>query len=102
MAHAEHYAASKAAVDAVVRGLAVELARYGVTANAILPGQIATEINEAKRATGDFTEKSIARIPMRRFGEPAEFAGIAVYLMSKASSYHTADTIVIDGGRTAA
>ena len=41
------------------------------------------------------------RIPMRRFGEPTDFGGIAVYLMSKASSYHTADCFVIDGGYTA-
>jgi len=41
------------------------------------------------------------RIPVRRFGEPGDFGGIAAYLMSKASSYHTADTFVIDGGYTA-
>jgi NAD(P)-dependent dehydrogenase (short-subunit alcohol dehydrogenase family) len=41
------------------------------------------------------------RIPMRRFGEPSDFGGIAVYLMSQASSYHTADCFVIDGGYTA-
>ena len=41
------------------------------------------------------------RIPMRRFGEPTDFGGIAVYIMSKASSYHTADCFVIDGGYTA-
>jgi NAD(P)-dependent dehydrogenase (short-subunit alcohol dehydrogenase family) len=41
------------------------------------------------------------RIPVRRFGEASDFGGIAVYLMSKASSYHTADTFVIDGGYTA-
>jgi NAD(P)-dependent dehydrogenase (short-subunit alcohol dehydrogenase family) len=41
------------------------------------------------------------RIPMRRFGEPSDFGGIAVYLMSNASSYHTADCFVIDGGYTA-
>lgn len=102
MAQAEHYAASKAAVDTVVRSLAVELAGYRITVNSVLPGQIATEINQDRRANLKFVEQSIARIPMRRFGEPEEFAGIAVYLMSKASSYHTADTIVIDGGRTAA
>lgn len=41
------------------------------------------------------------RIPTRRFGEPSDFAGIAGYIMSKAASYHTADTVVIDGGYTA-
>ena len=41
------------------------------------------------------------RIPVRRFGEPSDFSGIAVYLMSTASSYHTADCLLIDGGYTA-
>ena len=40
------------------------------------------------------------RVPMRRWGEPADFAGIAIYLMSDASRYHTGDTLVIDGGYT--
>jgi NAD(P)-dependent dehydrogenase (short-subunit alcohol dehydrogenase family) len=48
-----------------------------------------------------FVGAVMPRIPMRRFGEPSDFGGIAVYLMSKASSYHTADCFVIDGGYTA-
>lgn len=47
-----------------------------------------------------FVGNVMPRIPMRRFGEPADFGGIAVYLMSQASSYHTGDMIVIDGGYT--
>src|SRR5882672_4626441 len=52
-------------------------------------------------ANDKFVANVMPRIPMRRFGEPADFGGIAVYLMSKASSYHTADCFVIDGGYTA-
>jgi hypothetical protein len=48
-----------------------------------------------------FVANVMPRIPTRRFGEPEDFGGIAVYLMSKASSYHTADCFVIDGGYTA-
>ena len=97
----EHYAGTKAAINALVRALGVELARHGVTANAILPGWIKSDMT-AKLLTDDkFVGAVMPRIPMRRFGEPADFGGIAVYLMSRASSYHTADCFVIDGGYTA-
>ena len=94
----EHYAATKSAANAMVRALAVELARYGVTANAILPGWTRSEMTAPAFANDKFVNNVMPRIPMRRFGEPEDFSGIAVYLMSKASSYHTADTFLIDGG----
>lgn len=97
----EHYAATKAAINALVRALAVELARYGVTANAILPGWIKSEMTAKIMSDEKFVGNVMPRIPMRRFGEPSDFGGIAVYLMSGASSYHTADCFVIDGGYTA-
>jgi NAD(P)-dependent dehydrogenase (short-subunit alcohol dehydrogenase family) len=97
----EHYAATKSAINALVRALAVELARHGVTANAILPGWIKSEMTAGLMANEKFVANVMPRIPMRRFGEPSDFGGIAVYLMSKASSYHTADCFVIDGGYTA-
>lgn len=94
----EHYAASKAALNALTRALAVELARHGITANAILPGWIKSEMTEGIMANDKFVGAVMPRIPMRRFGEPADFGGIAVYLMSNASSYHTGDLFMIDGG----
>jgi len=97
----EHYAATKAAINALVRALAVELARQGVTANAILPGWIRSEMTAGIMANEKFVANVMPRIPQRRFGEPSDFGGIAVYLMSAASSYHTADCFVIDGGYTA-
>jgi len=97
----EHYSATKAAINAVIRALAVELARHGVTANAILPGWIKSDMTAGLMANDKFVANVMPRIPMRRFGEASDFGGIAVYLMSKASSYHTADTIVIDGGYVA-
>jgi NAD(P)-dependent dehydrogenase (short-subunit alcohol dehydrogenase family) len=97
----EHYAATKAAINALVRALAVELARHGVTANSILPGWIKSDMTANFMANEKNVGAVMPRIPMRRFGEPADFGGIAVYLMSKASSYHTADCFVIDGGYTA-
>jgi NAD(P)-dependent dehydrogenase (short-subunit alcohol dehydrogenase family) len=97
----EHYAATKAAINALCRALAVELARHGVTANAILPGWIRSDMTARVLADEKFVGAVMPRIPVRRFGEPSDFGGIAVYLMSNASSYHTADCFVIDGGYTA-
>jgi len=97
----EHYAATKAAINALCRALAVELARHGVTANAILPGWIKSDMTAGIMGNEKFVANVMPRIPVRRFGEPSDFGGIAVYLMSKASSYHTADCFVIDGGYTA-
>ncbi|HJZ20880.1 MAG TPA: SDR family NAD(P)-dependent oxidoreductase, partial [Bradyrhizobium sp.] len=82
----EHYAATKAAINALCRALAVELARHGVTANAILPGWIKSDMTAGIMANEKFVANVMPRIPMRRFGEPSDFGGIAVYLMSKASS----------------
>jgi NAD(P)-dependent dehydrogenase (short-subunit alcohol dehydrogenase family) len=79
--------------------LAVELARYQITANAIVPGQIDTPMTHEFYATNEkFRSTLMPRIPMRRWGTGADFGGIAVYLMSDASSYHTGDKFVIDGG----
>src|SRR5258707_14123891 len=91
----EHYAATKAAINALVRALAVELARQGVTANAILPGWIKSDMTAGIMANEKFVGAVMPRIPMRRFGEPGDFGGIAGYLMSKASSYHTAECFVM-------
>ena len=94
------YAATKAGVLAMVRATAVELARYGIRANAVLPGWIATEMTERLQGWDKFTEKAIGRVPMRRWGEGEDFAGIAVYFASDASRFHTGDSVVIDGGYT--
>lgn len=92
------YAATKGAVISMIRSCAVELARYGVRANAILPGWIATDMTAAAQENDAFTRKVLPRVPARRWGEPEDFGGIAVYLASDASRYHSGDTLVIDGG----
>src|SRR6201988_1769401 len=97
----EHYAATKAAINALVRALAVELARHGVTSNAILPGWIKSDMTAGIMANEKFVSNVMPRIPMRRFGEPSDFGGIAVYIMSKASSYNAAECFLIDGDYTA-
>ena len=67
-------------------------------ANAILPGWIETEMTAPHFAYEKFRANVMPRIPMRRWGAPADFGGIAVYLASAASAYHTGDEIMIDGG----
>jgi NAD(P)-dependent dehydrogenase (short-subunit alcohol dehydrogenase family) len=99
-ARAAAYAASKGAVIAIVRALAVELARYKVTANAILPGWIETDMTARSMGDEKFVGAVMPRIPARRWGRKEDFAGIAVYLMSDASSYHSGDSFVIDGAYT--
>jgi NAD(P)-dependent dehydrogenase (short-subunit alcohol dehydrogenase family) len=94
----QHYAATKGAVIAMIKGIAVEFARDGVRANSILPGWIATDMTAGAQSSPAFAEKVIPRVPARRWGEPADFGGIAVYLASDASAYHSGDTFVIDGG----
>ncbi|MBI1213128.1 MAG: SDR family oxidoreductase [Alphaproteobacteria bacterium] len=94
----QHYAATKGAVISMIKGIAVEFARDGVRANSILPGWIATDMTSGAQSSPAFAEKVIPRVPARRWGEPADFGGIAVYLTSDASAYHSGDTFVIDGG----
>jgi NAD(P)-dependent dehydrogenase (short-subunit alcohol dehydrogenase family) len=94
----EAYASAKGAVITMVKAIAVEHARYGVRANAILPGWIATDMTAGAQANPAFAERVIPRVPARRWGEPEDFGGIAVYLASDASAYHSGDTFVIDGG----
>jgi NAD(P)-dependent dehydrogenase (short-subunit alcohol dehydrogenase family) len=96
----EAYAASKAGVTGMVRSLAVEYGKYGIRANAVLPGWIRSDLTADAQTSQKITDKVISRVPMRRWGDGADFAGLAVYLASDASRYHTGDSFVIDGGYT--
>jgi NAD(P)-dependent dehydrogenase (short-subunit alcohol dehydrogenase family) len=94
------YAASKGALDAMVKSLAVELARYGIRANAVVPGWIEVERTAEHYARPDFQARVLRRIPARRWGNADDVGRTAVYLASPASSYLTGTSIVIDGGYT--
>jgi hypothetical protein len=97
-ARGEHYAATKGGLVAMIKALAVEYARFGVTAHTLLPGWTETAMTESTFANPKFVANVMARIPMRRWGSAEDFAAIAIYIMSDASGYHTADTFLIDGG----
>lgn len=97
-AKSEHYAATKGALISMARAMAVEFARYGIRTNSILPGWIETDMTANAIGNEKFSGNVMPRIPMRRWGKGSDFGGIAVYLMSDASLYHTGDTFLIDGG----
>jgi len=97
-ARGEHYAAAKGGLVSMIKALAVEYARYNVTAHTLLPGWTDTEMTKGAFSNPKFVANVSKRIPVRRWGVPEDFAAIAVYIMSAASSYHTADTFLIDGG----
>ena len=80
------------------KALAIEIKPPLVAAHTLLPGWIETAMTESTFAWDRFTDNVMPRIPMRRWGTGEDFAGIAVYIMSQASSYHTAETFLIDGG----
>lgn len=94
------YAASKGGLVSMLKAIAVEHARYGITANGILPGWIATDMTQGMQDSDVFAAKVLPRVPVRRWGEPTDFGGIAVYLASAAAAYHTGQMFVIDGGYT--
>ena len=97
-AKTQPYSASKGGIISMIKGIAVEHARYGIRANTILPGWIATDMTTINQNNQKFTDKVISRVPMRRWGEPKDFSGIAAYLTSDASAYHSGDMFIVYGG----
>jgi len=91
------YGASKAAVGALTRSLAVEWSQSGVCVNAIAPGIIPTELNRALLETSRGQEL-LLRTPMRRYGTPEELVGAAIYLASGACAFTTGQILRVDGG----
>jgi NAD(P)-dependent dehydrogenase (short-subunit alcohol dehydrogenase family) len=81
-----------------MRTIAGENVRRGITANAVLPGMVATEKVDAM--PGDIQDRLRDAVPMRRFAEPAEVAGLVAYLASEEAGYVTGQAIGIDGGGT--
>mgnify|MGYP005836688445 CR=1 FL=1 len=95
------YSASKGAIVALTRTMAVELARFNVRVNALCPGYVSTEMMAGLLAHPKSRERITLSIPMRRVGEPGEIAPMAVFLASDAASYITGATICVDGGLSA-
>lgn len=97
------YNASKAALDALTRTLAVELGPSGILCNSIAPGTIGTEMVEGlMTANPALRERLVAKSPLGRIGTVAEAAWPIVFLLTDAASFITGQTLVVDGGRLAA
>jgi NAD(P)-dependent dehydrogenase (short-subunit alcohol dehydrogenase family) len=95
-----HYAASKTALLGLTRSLAVGLARYGIRVNALSPGWTDTDLLAPGKANERFVQNTVTRTPVRRWADPNEFATVAVYLADPALTFHTGDTLVVDGAYT--
>jgi 3-oxoacyl-[acyl-carrier protein] reductase len=92
-----NYAASKAGIFAITKTAAKELARYGITVNAVAPGFIETAMTEWLKEPR-FQEAYLPRIPLGRLGKPEEVASLVLFLASDKCNYITGEIIYIDGG----
>lgn len=92
------YPVTKMGLTGMMRALAVEYARQGITSNAIAPGPFATETNKILAEDKEKGPAFVARVPMQRWGRPEEVAGAAVFLASGLASYINGQVITIDGG----
>jgi NAD(P)-dependent dehydrogenase (short-subunit alcohol dehydrogenase family) len=95
------YAASKGGLELLTRSLAIEWAGAGIRVNSIAPGYLVTEMTAGLRGHEHLAAELLARVPMRRFGEPSEIAAAVLFLASDAASYVTGATLLADGGWTA-
>lgn len=92
-----HYGASKAGQLGFMRTACLELAKYGITVNAVLPGNIVTEGLAALGA--EYLASMAAAVPLKRLGSVADIGHAALYFASKEASYVTGQTLIIDGGQ---
>lgn len=92
------YASSKGGVVQLARSLAIAWARDGIRTNAIAPGGIATPMTSALRDSENASKRALERTPMRRWGEPDDIAGAALFLCSPAAAFITGAVLNVDGG----
>lgn len=97
-----HYCCAKGGVRLLTRQLALELAEYGIRANAIAPGLIETDLNRADLADPAFREYRLSMIPMKLIGVPEDVVGAAIFLASDDSRLATGSTVFLDAGQTIA
>jgi NAD(P)-dependent dehydrogenase (short-subunit alcohol dehydrogenase family) len=101
LANRTPYATSKGAVVQLTRALALEIAHFGVTCNAICPGPFLTEMNVPIADTEEAKKHIVGAVALERWGRMEEIQGAAIYLASPASSFTTGSLLYVDGGWTA-
>lgn len=94
------YGVAKAGLHQMVRSMALEWARYGITVNALAPGYFETDMPKAVFENPELRQRVLGRIPLRRFGQPAEIGPLVTYLASDASAFMTGSVLCIDGGQS--
>lgn len=92
------YAASKGGIESFTKCLAVEVAKRGITVNAVAPGFIVTDMTEAVRSAAE--DKIVKEIPVKRLGQTTDIANAVLFLADEKSAYITGDVITVDGGLT--
>ncbi len=95
------YVASKSGLSGLTRALAMDFAKYGIRVNSICPGYIHTAMTEKSFSDPQLHKERIDRAMIKRYGEPEDLVGAAVFLASDASSYVTGTDIYVDGGWSA-
>jgi len=98
MSSIAHYCASKGGIVAMTQAIAAELAPYNIRVNAVAPGAIETPMADATKSDPQILEAALAKIPMKRMGQPEEVARLVLFLASDNSSYMTGSTVIVDGG----
>ncbi len=93
-----HYCASKGGIMMLTKGMALELAEYNITVNAVAPGAIRTDFTQDVLSDPAFTQALNEKIPLSRIGKPDDISGAVLLLASKRGSYMTGQTIYVDGG----
>ncbi len=94
-----HYNAAKFGVVGLTMTMAIDLAPYNIRVNSVCPGLIKTRLSQPLRDNPDWAADYLKKIPLRRFGEPAEVAAAVAYLASSDSGFITGHQLVIDGGQ---
>lgn len=92
------YASAKGGVGQLTKALSNEWASQGINVNAIAPGYVATDMNEALIANPTRSRQIMERIPAQRWGAPEDFEGAALFLASRACKYVSGELLVVDGG----
>ena len=93
-----HYTPTKAGLHSLMQSCAIALGPYGIRCNSVLPGWTDTDLTAGGKANPKFLNATVSRTPVRRWAQPSEFEEVAVFLADPKLTFHTGETMVVDGG----